>query len=63
MTLRLTPLGPAGGFCKDFAQGGKPIARAAAAAVRKAAELAKAGGRASRGCRQPVRQLRANKRH
>jgi hypothetical protein len=47
MTLRLTLSAVAGGFLKAITEGEKPIARAATAAVREAAELAKAGGRAS----------------
>lgn len=47
MTLRLTLSAVAGGFFKALTEGEKPIARAATAAVREAAELAKAGGRAN----------------
>jgi hypothetical protein len=47
MTLRLTLSAVAGGFFKAITEGEKPIAGAATAAVREAAELAKAGGRAS----------------
>jgi hypothetical protein len=44
MTLRLT-LSGGRGFYKALAEGEKPIARAATAAVREAAELSTAGGR------------------
>lgn len=47
MTLRLTLSAVAGSFYKAITEGEKPIARAATAAVRDAAEFAKAGGRAS----------------
>jgi len=47
MPLHLTLSAVAGGFFKALIEGEKPIARAATAAMREAAELAKAGGRAS----------------
>ncbi len=47
MPLRLTLSAVAGGFFKAITEGERPIAKAATAAVREAAELAKAGGRAS----------------
>ena len=47
MSLRLTLSAVAGGFFRALTEGEKPIAKAATAAVREAAELAKAGGRAS----------------
>jgi hypothetical protein len=47
MALRLTLSAVAGGFLRAITEGEKPIAKAATAAVREAAELAKAEGRAS----------------
>jgi hypothetical protein len=47
MTLRLTLSAVAGGFFRAVTEGEKPIAKAVTAAVREAAELAKAGGRAN----------------
>jgi hypothetical protein len=47
MSLRLTVSAVAGGFFRALTEGEKPIAKAATSAVREAAELAKAGGRAS----------------
>ena len=45
--MRLTLSAVAGGFFRAMTEGERPIARAATAAVREAAELAKRGGRAS----------------
>lgn len=47
MSVRLTLSAVAGGFFRALTEGEKPMARAATSAVREAAELAKAGGRAS----------------
>lgn len=47
MPVRLTLSAVAGGFFRALTEGEKPMARAATAAVREAADLAKAGGRAS----------------
>jgi hypothetical protein len=47
MSLRLTLSAVAGGFYKAITEGEKPIAKAATAAVREAAEMAKSQGRAS----------------
>ncbi len=47
MTLRLTLSAVAGGFFKAITEGEKPIAKAATAAVREVAEMAKSQGRAS----------------
>ena len=47
MSVRLTLSAVAGGFFRALTEGEKPMARAATAAVREAADLAKAGGRAS----------------
>jgi hypothetical protein len=45
--LRLTLSAVAGGFMRAMTEGERPIAKAATAAVREAADLAKRGGRAS----------------
>jgi hypothetical protein len=47
MSVRLTLSAVAGGFMRALIEGEKPMAKAATSAVREAAELAKAGGRAS----------------
>jgi hypothetical protein len=47
MSLRITASAVANAFFKGITEGEKPIARAATAAVREAAELAKARGRAN----------------
>lgn len=47
MSVRLTLSAVAGGFFRALTEGEKPMARAATSAVREAADLAKAGGRAS----------------
>lgn len=47
MSLRLTVSAVAGGFFRAITEGERPIAKAATAAVREAADLAKTGGRAS----------------
>jgi hypothetical protein len=47
MTLRLTLSAVAGGFFRAVTEGERPIAKAATAAVREAAELAKTAGRAN----------------
>jgi hypothetical protein len=47
MSMRLTLSAIAGGFLRAMTEGERPIAKAATAAVREAAELAKSGGRTS----------------
>jgi hypothetical protein len=47
MSVRLTLSAVAGGFFRALIEGEKPMAKAATSAIREAAELAKAGGRAS----------------
>jgi hypothetical protein len=47
MSLRLTLSAVGGAFFRALTEGERPIAKAATAAVREAAELAKSGGRTS----------------
>ena len=47
MSLRITVTAVAGAFFRAMTEGERPMAKAASAAVREAANLAKAGGRAN----------------
>ena len=69
MSLRPTLSAVAGGFLRAMTEGERPMERAATAAVREAAEMAKSAGRAniatagfSRKC-QLARQLRTARRY